>query len=158
MFKSLLKASKITQENFLNYGDVIDISDNKYRTDFIGNLKNTLPESKANLGIVNIKPSTFPLVFTKMEKHQFSSQAFIPINVSRYLIVVSSDLNEQPNINDIKAFLIPGDIGINYHIGIWHCPLTAIDRNGKFALFMWQSSIYNNEIWAKIPNLTIIVD
>ena len=44
MFKSLLKASKISHKSFLNYGDVIDIPDDKYRADFIGNLKNTSPD------------------------------------------------------------------------------------------------------------------
>ena len=40
-----------------------------------------------------------------------------------------------PAREDLRAFLCPGDQGINYHRGTWHHPMLALDRACEFAEF-----------------------
>ena len=73
-----------------------------------------------------------------MEKHPLSSQTFIPMNETTFLVFVAPQ-GKKPNINKIKSFIIPKQTGINYKQGIWHFPLIStknmnflvIDRKGK---------------------------
>ena len=46
---------------------------------------------------------------------------------------------EKPDVNQIEAFIVPKNIGVNYNPGVWHFPLIAtedmnflvVDRKGK---------------------------
>ncbi len=45
----------------------------------------------------------------------------------------------KPNLNEVKAFIVPPGIGVNYNPGTWHFPLIAtedmnflvVDRKGS---------------------------
>ena len=73
-----------------------------------------------------------------MEKHPLSSQAFIPMLNTTFLVFVAPQ-GDLPEINKIKSFVIPPQKGINYNPGIWHFPLIStedtdflvIDRKGN---------------------------
>ena len=73
-----------------------------------------------------------------MEKHPLGSQAFIPMKETKFLVFVAPQGNK-PNVNKIKSFIVPKQMGINYQPGTWHFPLIStenmnflvIDRNGK---------------------------
>ncbi|WP_191091610.1 ureidoglycolate lyase [Affinibrenneria salicis] len=67
-----------------------------------------------------------------MEKHPLSTQAFFPLDVARYLIVVCPDADGQPDSARARAFVADGRTAIQYHQGIWHCNMTALDRPGLF--------------------------
>ena len=73
-----------------------------------------------------------------MEKHPLGSQAFIPMNETKFLFLF---LLEEKNqiLKKIKSFIVPKQTGVNYKPGIWHFPLISnknmnflvIDRKGK---------------------------
>ena len=73
-----------------------------------------------------------------MEKHPLGSQAFIPMDDTKFLVFVAPRGNK-PNINKIQSFVVPKQTGINYKAGIWHFPLISmknmnflvVDRKGK---------------------------
>jgi ureidoglycolate lyase len=37
-----------------------------------------------------------------------------------------------------RAFLCRGDQGITYRADVWHHPMTPLDHDAKFAVFMWR--------------------
>ena len=73
-----------------------------------------------------------------MEKHPLGSQAFIPMDDTKFLIFVAPRGNK-PDTNKIQSFVVPKQTGVNYNTGIWHFPLISmknmnfliVDRKGK---------------------------
>jgi ureidoglycolate lyase len=67
-----------------------------------------------------------------MERHPLSSQAFIPLSATPFLIVVAPP--GTLGIESIRAFRSNGRQGINYRTGTWHHPLLALERTSEFLI------------------------
>ncbi|OAV96256.1 hypothetical protein PTTG_03462 [Puccinia triticina 1-1 BBBD Race 1] len=92
-----------------------------------------------------------------LERHQFSSQTFIPMAThtrtadqveqdkflsqpeGKYLIVVASDNDGKPNLDSLRAFLGTKSQGISYFKNIWHAPLIAISNRMDFACWIYET-------------------
>ena len=72
-----------------------------------------------------------------LEKHPLSTQAFIPMQAERFLVVVCLG-TDKPDISTLKAFLAVKSQGITYRPGVWHHPLIAMDRPTDFACLVWE--------------------
>tara|TARA_B100000405_G_scaffold198639_1_gene139286 strand:- start:860 stop:1351 length:492 start_codon:yes stop_codon:yes gene_type:complete len=143
----VIKAKKITKKNFSKFGQIIDTSkknpiniNNGYakRFDNLINVDTSKKRGKAIVSIFNAKKRKFPMKIDMMEKHPLGSQAFIPMEDTKFLIFVAPK-GDKPNINKIQSFVVPRQTGINYKTGIWHFPLIStknmnflvVDRKGK---------------------------
>lgn len=109
--------------------------------------------AKPSLSFSRSRPlETTQLTALKMERHEFSSQSFIPIEVSRYLIVVAPHgANGQPDASRLKAFVARGDQGITYGMNVWHHPSVVLDRPALFAVWMWLDSGVGDEEFVDLP-------
>lgn len=68
-----------------------------------------------------------------LENHALSTQTFFPLDVSRYLVVACpGDEEGRPDIALVRAFIVGGNMAVQYHQGIWHCNMAALDRPGLF--------------------------
>ena len=128
----------LTKEAFAPFGDVIDVPDVPGRTyyeDALGNLRSTAHASLS----VSLKAETpdRPLRSDYLERHEFSSQTFVPLDVERWLIVVAPHAAAGgPEVSGMKAFIATGKQGVTYRPDTWHHGLTVLDRPGRFADFM----------------------
>ncbi|KAG6837508.1 hypothetical protein H0H93_008433 [Arthromyces matolae] len=79
-----------------------------------------------------------------LERHPYTNQAFIPMGSNtgeaienfgmRYLVVVAQNgKNNRPNFDTLRAFVASAAQGIVYDTGIWHQPMTVLDKNMDFA-------------------------
>jgi ureidoglycolate lyase len=85
-------------------------------------------------------PVSLPLVSTVMERHRHSSQAFLPLDVERYVVVVAPHGSAGgPAMAGARAFLVPGHTGISYAADCWHHPMIILDRPGSFAVILSRS-------------------
>jgi ureidoglycolate lyase len=67
-----------------------------------------------------------------LEKHQFSTQLFVPMNgASRFLVIVALGA-EKPDLSTLKGFMASANQGITYNPGVWHHPLIALDQQTQF--------------------------
>jgi ureidoglycolate lyase len=66
-----------------------------------------------------------------MERHPIGSQAFYPLQLHDYLIVVADKVGF-PNPSDLRAFRATGVQGVSYQKNIWHHPLLVIVPNHDF--------------------------
>lgn len=144
----VVRAEPLTVEGFAPWGDVVSAglragsSANQgtaVRFDRCATLGCTRGEPTPNLAVFRAKPQTLPFTVRLLERHPCSSQAFLPLIVSRYLIVVAPTLADGlPDLAGLRAFLCGPGQGINYHVGVWHHPMIALDTPGELAMLAWE--------------------
>lgn len=145
-----IHAQPVTAAAFAPYGQVLNDPGPDNRADYVARLANGRPAANVNLGVVRaLPPRALPITVTKMERHPQSSQSFLPLDCDRYLVLVARPLGENgpPDVSTLRAFVVPGDAGINYDAGTWHFPLTALDRPSTFGLLMWMDGGPGDEDW-----------
>jgi ureidoglycolate lyase len=137
----------LTREAFAPFGDVIDMPTDAgrfYHDDALGTLR---PAAAPSLSVA-LKAETpdRPLKSEMMERHEFSSQTFIPVDVGRWLIVVAPHAaTGGPDMTAARAFVADGTVGVTYKANTWHHGLTTLDRPGRFAVFMWKAGTKDEE-------------
>lgn len=88
------------------------------------------------LDFYQVRPEGDRLTVAQAERHPHSAQAFIPLSVGRYLVVVWPD---HPDAGTPRAFVAgAGDLVI-YNPGIWHHGIVALDSEALFASVMWRT-------------------
>lgn len=83
----------------------------------------------------NIQTTALPVTVSMLERHSQGSQAFIPMQGQRFLVVVAPCLTaDQPDVSQLRAFLTDGQQGVNYRVGTWHHPLLTLQSPSDFAV------------------------
>ena len=147
----------LTREAFAPFGDVIDVPSEpgrKYYEDALGNLRSGAHPSLS----MSLKAETpdRPLKAELLERHEFSSQTFVPIDVARWLIVVAPHAKAGgPDLTGMKAFIATGKQGVTYKPNTWHHGLTVLDKPGRFAVFMWRVGGKGDEEFVPVNPFTI---
>ncbi|WP_028957614.1 ureidoglycolate lyase [Sulfitobacter sp. 20_GPM-1509m] len=134
-----LKLSALTAEAFAPFGDVLDVSGtpdkiinqglcgrhhDRARLDF--------GDGRAGISLFNAEPRQFPITLDMVERHPEGSQAFIPMSLHPFVVVVAPDENGKPGAP--RAFVTEAGQAINLHRGTWHGVLTPIHAPGLFAV------------------------
>jgi ureidoglycolate lyase len=141
-----VKARIIDPVAFAPFGDVITSPGTLPNIDASRALDNRRSGATTTLYTTVAEPVTLPLTLTKMERHRFSSQTFLPLDASRYLVCVAPhDNNGQPDADALLAFIVPASTGITYRADVWHHPMTALDRKAGFAVLMWRDGSADDE-------------
>lgn len=149
-----LAAEAIQEAAFAPYGQLLFDPGPDNRRDYAAQLSNGRPGIDINLGVVRALPAkTLPMEVTKLERHPLSSQAFLPLDCDRYLVIAAAPQGKDgpPDLSTLRAFIAPGHVGINYNAGIWHGSLTSLDRPSTFALLMYMDGGPRDEDWFTLP-------
>jgi ureidoglycolate lyase len=139
-------ASDLTQEGFQPFGEVLAFDQGVARVvnDGYALRSDTPARLQASggapvLSVYRATPRMLPYDLTTMERHPFSTQAFIALTADRFLVVVApADADGLPDLDAARAFVGSRGQGINYRLGVWHAPITALDQPGDFAMLMWE--------------------
>jgi ureidoglycolate lyase len=84
------------------------------------------------ISLCRAHPVGLPLTLRLMERHPLSSQAFIPLSGTPFLVVVAPA--GELRLESLRAFRSNGRQGVNYHPGTWHHPLIALERVSDFLI------------------------
>jgi ureidoglycolate lyase len=124
---------------FAPFGDVLEAPPEPGRRFFGDGLANRRPGAAASLAVACVPPlAALPLTATRMERHEFSSQSFLALDVGRWLVVVAPKAGDgRPDVARARAFLAGPDQGVTYRADTWHHPLTVLDRPARFAVLIW---------------------
>jgi len=129
----------LTAEAFAPFGDVLDISgdpDKIINQGLCGRFHDRatldFSDGKAGISLFNATPRSFPITLDMMERHPDGSQAFIPMSMNAFVVVVAPDENGAPA--QPIAFITTMGQAINFHRGTWHGVLTPIAAPGLFAV------------------------
>ena len=117
------------------------------------------PEASAPVLHVNkVMPSKLPRRVETIECHPFAPQCFLPLDVSRYLILVMpSDNSGAPLLDKAIGFVVPGTLGVIYRPGVWHMGATVLDRPGHFAVLMWRGGKQEDDVFRSVSPITLTI-
>ena len=151
-------AQALDASAFAPFGQILDWPGHGIKTDHVANLFNAREGARPNLAILRSQPTAPPMRVTKLERHSFSSQAFVPLAVARYMVVVCPQTDDgAPDIEHLRAFTAHGAQGINYEAGVWHHPMTALDSPGTFAILTWQDGSDADTEWASVETDVVVL-
>ena len=134
-----IKALPLTAEGFAPFGDVIEL---RPQPDKIINQGKCgrhhdlaamdFSDGRAGISLFDAEPCSLPYECDLLERHPDGSQAFIPMSLTSFLVVVAPDANGKPG--EPQAFVTSAGQGINFHKGTWHGVLTPLEAPGLFAV------------------------
>jgi len=160
-----LQIKKISKDNFSKYGQLVSTKDiesqniNEETTKSFYDLVNIEiygDDKQCRVNIFKSIKRNFPLEINMLENHPFSSQAFIPLQKTNFIVVVAP-ISNKPDINLIETFLISPEEGINFKPKVWHFPLIATE-NSNFLTIDKKDSANNLEIYNFQNNDKIFLD
>ncbi len=134
-----IAAIPLTAERFAPFGDVIEaLADetaamNEARFERFDDLCGVdAGDGRVAVSIARCRTATsLPYCVDVVERHPLGSQAFMPLQRCRMLVLVAR-AGEPPDAGDFEAFYTNGRQGINYRRGTWHMPLIAFSPGHEF--------------------------
>lgn len=151
-----ITAKPLTAEAFTPFGDLLDVSgdpDKIINQGYCGRYHDRArmdfgPDGRAGISLFKAKPRELPYVLDLMERHPDGSQAFIPMSLDPFLIIVAPDEGGKPG--QPIAFVSESGQGINFHRNVWHGVLTPLHEPGLFAVVDRIGDTPNlEEVWLK---------
>ena len=88
------------------------------------------PEGAAILSIFRATRWPQPVRIGMLERHPLGSQAFFPLSLDDWLVVVAE--GERPGADELRLFRARGDQGVQYARGVWHHPLLVLTGQQDF--------------------------
>jgi ureidoglycolate lyase len=133
-----LVARPLTAEAFAPYGDVVEAPQKPGRAYFETSLGNLRPHAQPRLWMLRKMPvAGLPLDIKSLERHQFSSQTFVPIEIA-------------------QAFLPTPYQGVSYKPNTWHSGLNVFDRPARLTVFQWLDGTAADEEIVSVPTIRVI--
>jgi ureidoglycolate lyase len=132
--------------DFAPFGEVFEPPPLGQRRHLAASFQNMRSHARLDCYINHREPTALPHSVSMMERHAFSSQAFMPFQVSRYVVAAAPTAKlGGPDTSKLRAFVADRNQAINYRAGIWHCPLIVLDEAGKFVVLMWKDGSEGDE-------------
>jgi len=153
-----VKIEPITEEAFAPFGHLMPAPEvGQKRVELIDELENLRDTAKARLSLAVVDPTALPFVATQMERHVFSTQAFVPYECNSYLVLVAPHHPDGgPDPDGLVAFRVPGSLGINYKPDTWHHPLTALETFGRFVVLTFIDGTQSDEEFVSLAQPILI--
>jgi ureidoglycolate lyase len=153
-----IRARALSAEAFAPYGDVVEAPAHSGRAYFATSLGNLRPAAEPKLWMLTKQPSPFlPLTIEALERHAFSSQTFVPIDIGRWLVVVApSDEQGRPDVSRAQAFLPSPHQGVSYRPNVWHSGLHVFDNAARLTVFMWLDGTAADEEIVPVTPFTVV--
>jgi ureidoglycolate lyase len=125
----------LTAAAFAPFGDVLNCAGDPDRIINAGLCGRFHDRAQVDVGNGRVGISLFqsqlrqlPYQLDLIERHPLGSQAFIPMSMDAFLVVVAG-----ADLVPLAFITAPGE-GINFHRGTWHGVLTPLSGSGLFAV------------------------
>ena len=143
-----VRAEALTCAAFAPFGQVVEAGatpsraanqGTALRSDFAAQLRSDRAHAAPNLAVFRAAARELPLLITLLERHPHSSQLFVPMAASRYLVVVApTGPDGGPELDGLRAFVCGARQAINYDRGVWHHPIAALDQATDLVMLAWE--------------------
>ncbi|MTI45618.1 ureidoglycolate lyase [Roseibium hamelinense] len=131
----------LTAPAFAPFGDVLDASGEPSqvinqglcgRYHDLADLDFQGPGAKAGISLFRSEKRSLPYTLEMVERHPLGSQAFLPMTLEPFLVIVCPDEGGHPGAP--RAFRTNPGQGINFHRNVWHGVLTPLCDPGLFTV------------------------
>lgn len=134
----------LTRDAYAPFGDLVAANDTwrpanegtAKKSEHLAELKD-LRGCNPNVSVFRCQPRALPHRITLLEKHAASTQLFVPMSASRYLVIVALG-GERPDLSTLRVFSASGTQAITYRPGVWHHTLVALDRESDFFCLVYE--------------------
>lgn len=153
-----IQIEPLTAESFRPFGDVLVPPTSAGRSYFEASLRNDRPNVGASLSLSRVELArSLPIEAVKMERHEKSSQSFVPLGPAPFLVLVAPHAPKGgPDMTRARAFLAEGGVGVTYGADVWHHPLSVFETPASFAVFMWRDGGPEDEEFVDIEPVTVV--
>ncbi|MCU9847593.1 ureidoglycolate lyase [Defluviimonas sp. WL0024] len=135
-----IRTEPLSGESFAPFGDVLDAAgapDRLINQGLCGRYHDRArldfgPGGRAGISIFKAESRALPYALDMVERHPEGSQAFLPMSLDPFLVIVAPDEGGTPGRP--RAFLTAPGQGINLLRNIWHGVLTPLHAPGLFAV------------------------
>lgn len=142
----------ISRLSFEPFGDLLIAPKGGGRAVLANELVNLRSGAKPTLTLATVDPVSLPMIITRMERHLYSSQAFLPLGDCEYIVLVAEDGDRDlPDVSRIRGFRVSSGIGINYRPGVWHYPITALSSPATFSVWTFLEGTSDDEQFVGLP-------
>ena len=148
-----IQAKRLNATDFAPFGEVLLLPSAPERVYFQDAPTKLRPHAAASISTIFKAPSSgWPFKISVLERHEFSSQTFMPAQVHTWLIVVAPNNAEgKPDLDRVQAFLADDSQGITYLPNTWHHELTVFEEPARFHIFMWRDQTSSDEEFCPVP-------
>ena len=114
-------AEPLTALAFKPFGTVLEGTPVPGRVSVSDTLASGRPHAPVSLSVATVAPKGgLPLAVTVLERHEHSSQTFIPLHVSRYLVLATLDApGGGPDLSRLRAFMARAGQGVTFAVLMW---------------------------------------
>ena len=129
-----ISISPLTAQAFAPFGDVLNCDgdpDKIINAGLGGRFHDRAQvdcDGRVGISLFRSELRQLPYQLDLVERHPLGSQAFVPMSMDPFLVVVA-DADMRP-----QAFITSQGEGINFHRGTWHGVLTPLTGPGLFAV------------------------
>ncbi|WP_341368592.1 ureidoglycolate lyase [Yoonia sp. BS5-3] len=130
-----IRISPLTAAAFAPFGDVLNCDgdpDKMINAGLCGRFHDRAQvdagDGRVGISLFRSELRELPYQLDLVERHPEGSQAFIPMSLDPFLVVVADD-DLRP-----QAFITAPGEGINFHRNVWHGVLTPLSGPGLFAV------------------------
>jgi ureidoglycolate lyase len=140
-----LQIESLSAVAFEQFGTIITASADSARAYFPETLCSLRPHAELTLSTAHYQPAKLPITAEVMERHRYSAQVFLPLDVERFFVLVAPHLPiGGPDMGRARGFIVPGNLGISYRPDTWHHPSIVLDRPGVFTVLLWRDGTSND--------------
>ena len=138
--KNQIEIEPLTAEAFAPFGEVLDASgtpDKLINQGLCGRYHDRAKldfteGGRAGISLFKAELRALPYRLEMMERHPLGSQAFLPMSMDPFLVIVAHDDAGKPGTP--RAFRTEAGQGINFYRNTWHGVLTPLTGPGLFAV------------------------
>ena len=147
MIEKIIKAEKLTAENFRPFGEVIGPQATKptVSTDILSfwDLVAELRTRDAEVGYLIVKYR--PFTFGKMERHVKTTEMFVPMgSCSIFPLAPASRLDDPeatPSLEEVRAFVMDGTAAVLLKEGVWHWAPFPLTELGTYLVLLRKGTV-----------------
>ncbi|MBI0434637.1 ureidoglycolate lyase [Roseomonas sp. KE0001] len=155
-----LKPEPLTAEAFAPFGEVLTVPEAAGRLYYEAALANGRAGAWPSLSLSCKEPEPARrLRVEAMERHEFSSQSFVPLGAAAWLVLVAPHgADGGPDMARARAFLPGPGQAVTYGINVWHHGMTVFGAPARFAVFMWRDGGPGDEEFVPVEPFTLDLD
>ena len=150
-----LEPRPLTTKDFAPFGVVIELKKTAVgaRAVYASFMRNLRPAASLDMAIIRKSPEELPLPVKWLERHPYSSQAFIPVEVPAFLVLVCpTNRAGEPVVNEAQAFIGRTEQGFCYAPNVWHHPFVTLGGDGEFVTLRYDDGSAADTLWHEVHN------